>query len=34
MAMYEWATEHLDDLEGARKLHEGAPEPPRLLAAA
>jgi DNA-binding HxlR family transcriptional regulator len=34
MAMYEWAAEHLDDLEAARMLHEGAPEPPRLLAAA
>jgi DNA-binding HxlR family transcriptional regulator len=34
MAMYEWAAEHVDDLEAARMLHEGAPEPPRLLAAA
>ena len=34
MAMYEWSAEHLDDLEDARMLHEGALEPPRLLAAA
>jgi DNA-binding HxlR family transcriptional regulator len=34
MAMYEWSAEHLDDLEAVRMLHEGAPEPPRLLAAA
>jgi DNA-binding HxlR family transcriptional regulator len=34
MAMYEWAAEHVDDLEAARMLHEGASEPPRLLAAA
>jgi DNA-binding HxlR family transcriptional regulator len=34
MAMYEWAADHLDDLEAARTLHEGAPDPPRLLAAA
>jgi DNA-binding HxlR family transcriptional regulator len=34
MAMYEWSAEHLDDLEAVRMLHEGALEPPRLLAAA
>jgi DNA-binding HxlR family transcriptional regulator len=34
MAMYEWAAEHLSDLEAARQLHEGDPEPPRALAAA
>jgi DNA-binding HxlR family transcriptional regulator len=34
MAMYEWAAQHDEDLETARMLHEGAPEPPRLLAAA
>jgi DNA-binding HxlR family transcriptional regulator len=34
MTMYEWAAEHLADVEAARQLHEGAPEPPRLLAAA
>jgi DNA-binding HxlR family transcriptional regulator len=34
MAMYEWSAEHLDDLEAARMLQEGAAEPPRLLAAA
>jgi DNA-binding HxlR family transcriptional regulator len=34
MAMYEWAAEHLVDIEAARQLHEGDPEPPRALAAA
>ena len=34
MAMYEWAIEHGQDLEAARMLHQGAPEPPRQLAAA
>ena len=34
MAMYEWSAEHLDDLETARMLQDGAAEPPRLLAAA
>jgi DNA-binding HxlR family transcriptional regulator len=34
MGMYEWATEHGPDLESARMLHEGAPDPPRQLAAA
>ena len=34
MTMYEWAAEHLADVEAARQLHEGDPEPPRLLAAA
>jgi DNA-binding HxlR family transcriptional regulator len=34
MGMYEWATEHGQDLEAARMLHEGVPEPPRQLAAA
>ena len=34
MAMYEWAADHRHELEAARLLHEGAPEPPRLLAAA
>jgi DNA-binding HxlR family transcriptional regulator len=34
MAMYEWSAEHLADVEAARQLHEGDPEPPRALAAA
>ena len=34
MGMYEWAIEHGQDLEAARMLHQGAPEPPRQLAAA
>jgi DNA-binding HxlR family transcriptional regulator len=34
MAMYEWAVEHLQDLEAARLLHEGAPPAPAQLAAA
>lgn len=34
MAMYEWAAEHGDDIEAARLLHEGEPEPPRALMAA
>jgi DNA-binding HxlR family transcriptional regulator len=34
MTMYEWAAEHLAAVEAARQLHEGDPEPPRLLAAA
>jgi DNA-binding HxlR family transcriptional regulator len=34
MAMYEWAAEHMNDLEAARMLHEGEPEPPRQLMAA
>jgi DNA-binding HxlR family transcriptional regulator len=34
MAMYEWSTEHLHHVDAARLLHEGAPPPPRALAAA
>ena len=34
MAMYEWAADNLHDVEAARMLHEGAPAPPRHLAAA
>jgi DNA-binding HxlR family transcriptional regulator len=35
MAMYEWASDHLQDLEAARLLHEGeAPAPTQLAAAA
>jgi DNA-binding HxlR family transcriptional regulator len=34
MAMYEWAAEHLPDVEAARLMHEGEPEPPRQLRAA
>jgi DNA-binding HxlR family transcriptional regulator len=34
MAMYEWAAEHLPDVEAARQSHEGDPEPPQALAAA
>ena len=34
MAMYEWAAEHGEDLEAARLLHQGEPEPVRQLAAA
>ena len=34
MAMYEWSAEHLTELEAARLLHQGAPEPPRMLRAA
>jgi DNA-binding HxlR family transcriptional regulator len=32
MGMYEWAAAHAQDLEDARMLHDGAPEPPRRLA--
>ena len=32
MAMYEWAAAHAQDLEDARMLHEGIPEPLRRLA--
>ena len=34
MAMYEWSAEHLADVEAARQLHEGDPEPPRALVTA
>jgi DNA-binding HxlR family transcriptional regulator len=34
MALYEWSAEHLTEVEAARQLHEGDPEPPRALAAA
>jgi DNA-binding HxlR family transcriptional regulator len=34
MAMYEWAAEHLADVEAARQLHEGESDAPRALAAA
>jgi DNA-binding HxlR family transcriptional regulator len=34
MAMYEWTAEHGQDLEAARLLHQGEPEPVRQLAAA
>jgi DNA-binding HxlR family transcriptional regulator len=34
MAMYEWAAEHMNDIEAARLEHEGEPEPPRALMAA
>jgi DNA-binding HxlR family transcriptional regulator len=34
MAMYEWAAEHRPDVEAARRIHEGEPEPPRVLRAA
>jgi DNA-binding HxlR family transcriptional regulator len=34
MAMYEWAAEHLNDVDAARLVHEGEPSPPRVLAAA
>jgi DNA-binding HxlR family transcriptional regulator len=34
MTMYEWAAEHLADVEAARQLHEGDPDAPRALAAA
>ena len=34
MAMYEWAAEHRHDVEAARLMHEGEPEPPRALRAA
>ena len=34
MAMYEWAAEHLQDVDAGRRLHEGEPVAPRLLAAA
>jgi DNA-binding HxlR family transcriptional regulator len=34
MAMYEWAAEHLHDVEAARLCHEGEPPPLRALAAA
>jgi DNA-binding HxlR family transcriptional regulator len=32
MGMYEWAAAHAQDLEDARMLHDGAPEPRRRLA--
>ena len=28
MAMYEWAAEHLPDVEAARRLNEGEPKAP------
>ena len=31
MAMYEWAAQHLSDIETARLIHEGPAEPPRTL---
>jgi DNA-binding HxlR family transcriptional regulator len=34
VAMYEWATAHLDDLDAARLLHDGPAPPARALAAA
>jgi DNA-binding HxlR family transcriptional regulator len=34
MAMYEWAAEHLPDVDAARLVHEGPLPPPRALAAA
>jgi DNA-binding HxlR family transcriptional regulator len=34
MAMYEWAAEHMTDIEAARLLHEGERDPPRALMAA
>ena len=34
MAMYEWAAEHLDEVESARTANDGPVEPPRLLRAA
>ena len=34
MAMYEWAAEHLDEVESARTANDGPAEPPRLLRAA
>ena len=34
MAMYEWAAQHLPDVDAARLIHEGPLPPPRALAAA
>ncbi len=34
MAMYEWAAEHLDDVEASRMAEDGAPPAPAALAAA
>jgi DNA-binding HxlR family transcriptional regulator len=34
MAMYEWAAQHLPDVDAARLVHEGPLPPPRVLAAA
>jgi DNA-binding HxlR family transcriptional regulator len=34
MAMYEWAAEHLDDVEAARMAEDGPPPAPRAIAAA
>jgi DNA-binding HxlR family transcriptional regulator len=34
MALYEWSADHLTEVEAARQLQEGDPEPPRALAAA
>jgi DNA-binding HxlR family transcriptional regulator len=34
MAMYEWAAQHLPDVDAARLVHEGPLPPPRALAAA
>jgi DNA-binding HxlR family transcriptional regulator len=34
LAMYEWAAEHLDNVEAARVRHEGELPPPRALAVA
>jgi DNA-binding HxlR family transcriptional regulator len=34
MAMYEWAAQHLRDVDAARLVHEGPLPPPRALAAA
>jgi DNA-binding HxlR family transcriptional regulator len=34
MAMYEWAAQHLSDVDAARLVHEGPLPPPRALAAA
>ena len=34
MALYEWAAEQLPEVEAARVVHEGPPEPPRALRAA
>jgi DNA-binding HxlR family transcriptional regulator len=34
MAMYEWAAEHLDDVEAARMAEDGPPPEPRAIAAA
>ena len=34
MAMYEWAAEHLEDVEAARMAEDGPPPAPRVIAAA